>query len=37
MLLSNSELHLEQPGLNYSTCGPFTKHHEFKNLEKQGI
>ena len=37
MLLSNSKLHLEQPGLTYSACGPFTKHHEFKNLEKQGI
>ena len=22
------ELHLKQPGLTYSACGPFTKHHE---------
>ena len=22
------ELHLKQPGFNYSACGPFTKHHE---------
>ena len=23
-----SELHLQQPGFTYSTCGPFTKHRE---------
>ena len=22
------EFHLKQPGLTYSACGPFTKHHE---------
>ena len=22
------ELHLRQPGFNYSACRPFTKHHE---------
>ena len=22
------ELHLKQPGLTYSACGPFTKHSE---------
>ena len=22
------ELHLKQSGFTYSTCGPFTKHHE---------
>ena len=22
------ELHLKQPGFNYSACGPFTKYHE---------
>ena len=29
------EMHLKQPGLTYSTCGPFTKNKEFKNLKKQ--
>ena len=23
-----AELHLRQPGVTYSACGPFTKHHE---------
>ena len=23
-----SELHLKQPRFTYSSCGPFTKHHE---------
>ena len=23
-----SEMHLKQPGLNYSACGPFTKNKE---------
>ena len=22
------EFHLKQPGVTYSACGPFTKHHE---------
>ena len=26
------ELHLKQPGLSYSTCGPFTKHD--KRIQK---
>ena len=26
------ELGLRQPGFTYSTCGPFTKHHE--SIEK---
>ena len=30
-----SELHLKQSGFTYSALGPFTKHWEFKNLEKQ--
>ena len=29
------EMHLKQPGLTYSACGPFTKNKEFKNLKKQ--
>ena len=29
------EMHLKQPGLTYSTCRPFTKNKEFKNLKKQ--
>ena len=32
------EMHLKQPGLTHSTCGPFTKKkNEFKNLCKQEI
>ena len=30
------EMHLKQPGVTYSVCGPFTKSKkEFKNLKKQ--
>ena len=29
------EMHLKQPGVTYSACGPFTKNKEFKNLKKQ--
>ena len=28
------ELHLKQPGLTYSSCGPFTKHLCRNNLDK---
>ena len=31
------EMHLKQPGLTYSACGPFTKNKEFKILKKQEI
>ena len=31
------EMHLRQPGLTYSACGPFTKNKEFKNLRKQEL
>ena len=32
------EMHLKQPGFNYSACGPFTKNKErIKNLKKQEI
>ena len=31
------EMHLQQPGFTYSACGPFTKHKELKNLNKQVI
>ena len=32
------EIHLKQPGLTYSACGPFTKNKErIKNLKKQEI
>ena len=33
------EMHLRQPGLTYSCCGPFTKkaRKEHKNLKKQEI
>ena len=31
------EMHLKQPGFNYSACEPFTKNKEFKNLKKQEI
>ena len=30
-----AEMHLKQPGFNYSACGPFTKSKErIKNLKK---
>ena len=31
------QIHLKQPGITYSTCGPFIKkqREEFKNLKKQ--
>ena len=28
------EMHLRQPGLTYSACGPFTKNKGFKSLCK---
>ena len=31
------EIHLRQPGFTYSACGPFTKHKERINLNKQVI
>ena len=32
------EMHLRQPGLTYSACGPLLKtKKEFKNLKKQEI
>ena len=31
------EMHLKQPQFVYSACGPFTRHKEFKNLNKQVI
>ena len=31
------EMHLRQPQFVYSTCGPFTRHKELKNLNKQVI
>ena len=27
------EMHLQQPGFTYSTCGPFTKHKEFEQTD----
>ena len=32
-----SKMHLKQPGLTNSACGPFTKYKEYKNLKKQEI
>ena len=38
-----SEMHLKQPtvlgkqGFTYSSCGPFTKNKELKNLKEQEI
>ena len=33
-----SEMHLKQPGLTYSACGPFPKNKErIRNLKKQEI
>ena len=33
-----SEMHLRQPGLTYSACGPFTKNKErIKKLKKWEI
>ena len=31
------EMHLRQPQFVYSACGPFTRHKERKNLNKQVI
>ena len=31
------KMHLKQPELTYSACGPFTQNKEFKNLKKQEI
>ena len=31
------EMHLRQPGFNYSACIPFMKNKEFKNLKKEEI
>ena len=33
------QIHLKQPGITYSACGPFTKkqREEFKKLKKQEI
>ena len=32
-----SEMHLRQPGLTYSTCGPFTKNKErMQKLKETG-
>ena len=31
------EMHLKQPGITHSACGPFTKNKEFINLKKQEI
>ena len=31
------EMHLRQPQFIYSACGPFTRHRELKNLNKQVI
>ena len=32
-----SEIHLEQPGFNYSACGPFTKNKKkIKTLKETG-
>ena len=32
------EMHLKQPGFNYSACGPFTKNKEkIQKLKKQEI
>ena len=31
------EMHLRQPQYVYSACGPFTRHIELKNLNKQVI
>ena len=31
------EMHLKQPGFVFSTCGPFTKNEEWKNVKKQEI
>ena len=33
-----SEIHLKQPGITYSACGPFTKQKErIKRIRKQKI
>ena len=33
-----AEMHLKQPGLTYSACGPFNKNkEEFKSLRAQEI
>ena len=33
-----SEIHLKQPGITYSACGPFTKQKErIKRIKKQKI
>ena len=32
-----TEMHLRQPRFVYSACGPFTRHKEFKILNKQVI
>ena len=29
-----AEMHLRQPGVTYSACGPFRKNKEFKQLCK---
>ena len=31
------EMHLRQPQFVYSACGPFTRHKELKNLNRQVI
>ena len=31
------EMHLRQPGFNYSACVPFMENKEFKNLKKDEI
>ena len=31
------EMHLWQFGFAYSSCGPFTKHEEKKNLKNRGF
>ena len=31
------EMHLRQPQFVYSACGPFTRHKELKNSNKQVI
>ena len=31
------EMHLKQPGLTYSACGPFTKNKERIKKKKQNI
>ena len=33
-----AEIHLKQPGITYSACGPFTKQKErIKRIKKQKI